>query len=281
MEANNIIAQGIDSLEMLKILAMIAELYGRLGQLDARDRAIQATLQLLNRSENPSVNREAYHAWFNSYYHSGEFKKAIDVQQKMIDNTDTLYLRKDRLETAGLLSEFYFDQRQKELKSMQLQKDLEQTEILNKQRLVIYMSVSLALIAFIVAAFQIRDRRQRSRNLKVLQDSKDEIERQSIQLEEINQVKNKLFSIIVHDLRGPLGTLSAVLDLLNNNQISTEDFQKLVVQLKENLQRATSITNNLFVWARSQMEGDHLRFQQVDLPQLLKEVIHQIETEAA
>ncbi len=279
-EANNVIAQGIDSLEMLKNLAMIAELYGRLGQLDARDRAIQATLRLLNRSENPSVNREAYNALFNSYYHSGEFKKAIDVQQKMIDNIDTLYLRKDRLETAGLLSEFYFDQRQKDLKSRQLQKDLEQTEILNKQRLVIYMSVSLTIIAFLVAAFQIRDRRQRSRNIKVLQDSKDEIERQSIQLEEINQVKNKLFSIIAHDLRGPLGTLSAVLDLLNNNQISTEDFQKLVVQLKENLQRTTSITNNLLVWARSQMEGDHLSLQLVDLPQLLKEVIHQTETEA-
>lgn len=77
------------------------------------------------------------------------------------------------------------------------------------------------------------------------------------QLKELNETKNKLFSIIGHDLRGPIGTLKMVLNVLINDieQRSLEDTRKLL----ESVYASTSVTfdllENLLMWARSQQDA--------------------------
>lgn len=69
-----------------------------------------------------------------------------------------------------------------------------------------------------------------------------------------NAMKDKLFSIIAHDLRGPVGNLSSVLDLLIENY---ETFEKETIidtlsELKISAARAYELLQNLLKWARSQ-----------------------------
>lgn len=69
-----------------------------------------------------------------------------------------------------------------------------------------------------------------------------------------NAMKDKLFSIIAHDLRGPVGNLSSVLDILIEN---LETFEKKTIietlsDLKVSASRAYELLQNLLKWARSQ-----------------------------
>ena len=78
---------------------------------------------------------------------------------------------------------------------------------------------------------------------------------QTHHLEEVNQVKDKLFSIVSHDLKDSISSIKAFLDLLKEDSISKEEFRALIPELSENANNASSLLFNLLNWSKSQMQN--------------------------
>lgn len=78
---------------------------------------------------------------------------------------------------------------------------------------------------------------------------------QAIELEKVNQLKDRIFSIIAHDLRGPLVNLSEVLKMVSYNQISDEEFKTLSPVLSKDIIYTTDLLENILHWSRSQLKG--------------------------
>ncbi|APY09046.1 ATP-binding protein [Winogradskyella sp. J14-2] len=78
---------------------------------------------------------------------------------------------------------------------------------------------------------------------------------QAHHLEEVNQVKDKLFSIVSHDLKDSISSIKAFLDLLKEDSISKEEFRELIPELSENANNASSLLFNLLNWSKSQMQN--------------------------
>ncbi|WP_179339875.1 tetratricopeptide repeat-containing sensor histidine kinase [Winogradskyella ludwigii] len=78
---------------------------------------------------------------------------------------------------------------------------------------------------------------------------------QTHHLEEVNQVKDKLFSIVSHDLKDSISSIKAFLDLLNEDSISKEEFYELIPELSENANNASALLFNLLNWSKSQMQN--------------------------
>lgn len=78
---------------------------------------------------------------------------------------------------------------------------------------------------------------------------------QTHHLEEVNQVKDKLFSIVSHDLKDSISSIKAFLDLLKEDSISKEEFRELIPELSENANNASSLLFNLLNWSKSQMQN--------------------------
>jgi len=88
-------------------------------------------------------------------------------------------------------------------------------------------------------------------------EKRKKIEEELIQL---NQNKNKFFSIISHDLRGPVKGISALTKMIMDNKIYKEDDAKeLFFHLNSSAEKASDLLDNLLTWARSQM--DKIRFE--------------------
>ncbi|WP_179005342.1 tetratricopeptide repeat-containing sensor histidine kinase [Winogradskyella forsetii] len=83
----------------------------------------------------------------------------------------------------------------------------------------------------------------------------DAIVEQTHHLEEINQVKDKLFSIVSHDLKDSISSIKAFLDLLKEDSISKDEFYELIPELSENADNASSLLFNLLNWSKSQMQN--------------------------
>lgn len=81
------------------------------------------------------------------------------------------------------------------------------------------------------------------------------ITNQQQQLEEMNTVKDKIFSIIAHDFRSPLNTIQGVLNLLHIDVLSPEELKKMLPQLSHKVNSSISLLDNLLNWARTQMNG--------------------------
>ncbi len=101
-----------------------------------------------------------------------------------------------------------------------------------------------------------------NRQLKFLMDKNkeykaqnDELVEQNRHLEEMNHVKDRLFSIVSHDLKDSITSIKAFLDLLKENSISEREFNELIPELSDNADNASALLLNLLNWSKSQMQN--------------------------
>jgi len=90
---------------------------------------------------------------------------------------------------------------------------------------------------------------------KKIIDQNEELRAITAQLQEANHTKDRLFSVISHDLRGPLGSLMGVLELAQDGQIGQHEFKQLITGLVKNVTNNIQLLNNLLYWSKSQMDG--------------------------
>ncbi|AGY77778.1 sensor histidine kinase [Clostridium autoethanogenum] len=83
-----------------------------------------------------------------------------------------------------------------------------------------------------------------------------EIELQREKLSELNAFKDRLFTIVSHDIKSPLGVLLSLLDLLEDeDDIYKEENKEILYQIKENSKNTYEMIENVLQWCRSQMDG--------------------------
>jgi signal transduction histidine kinase len=71
----------------------------------------------------------------------------------------------------------------------------------------------------------------------------------------ISDTKTRLMAVIGHDLRGPINSLLALLDLAKQKAVSPEEFERLAGRLHQNTQEVHQTLNNLLNWSLTQLEG--------------------------
>lgn len=82
-----------------------------------------------------------------------------------------------------------------------------------------------------------------------------QVEEKNHELEELNNTKEKLFSIIAHDLRSPIGQLKSSLELVNKEYITPEQFLPIAGKLSVQVDQLHSTLDNLLRWSISQFQG--------------------------
>ncbi len=99
------------------------------------------------------------------------------------------------------------------------------------------------------------------------------ISKQNFRLEESNQMKDKLLSIISHDLRHPLVNTKGILELVNLNLVNPEETKDLLGQLESQYLRSLTLLDNLLFWIRGQMKGEMIDKGRINLWQLMEDLI--------
>ncbi len=91
------------------------------------------------------------------------------------------------------------------------------------------------------------------------------------ELMKINQIKDKLFTIISHDLKQPLVSLSVFFEILKQlpEDVSREKLDQFYMKLQANLQDVTSLLDNLLFWSQSQMGSNHIDLKPIRIVELI------------
>lgn len=147
---------------------------------------------------------------------------------------------------------------------------LKNEKALAKQRNFIYIAVFSMFIMAIIAYIIHQGQKIQKKLNKELQEQKQDLELREIELQESNNTKNKLFSIIAHDLRGPIGALEGLLKLLNSGDIKNSEFREFIPKLKNDVNSISFTLNNLLTWGQSQMEEATTNPSNIDLNVLVE-----------
>ena len=98
------------------------------------------------------------------------------------------------------------------------------------------------------------------------------LEEQKKQLVDLDALKNRLFSIISHDLKTPIYSLRNLFRNVEKYDLDGDEIKVLVPDIINDLNFTTSLMENLLQWAKSQMQGNTINPQLLDIAQMVNEV---------
>ena len=99
------------------------------------------------------------------------------------------------------------------------------------------------------------------------------LEKQTTELTELNALKNKLFSIISHDLKAPMYAMRNFFTEVQQNNMPARELKKLLPGVVNDLNYTTGLMDNLLQWSRAQMQSDAVYPQKVDIGMAIDETI--------
>jgi signal transduction histidine kinase len=108
-----------------------------------------------------------------------------------------------------------------------------------------------------------------------LQESNSKLLFYNRELEESNATKNKLFSIIGHDLRSPFNSILGFTQILAENidQLSTGEIKQISESINQRSSQAFGLLKNLLDWSLTQMKKISAKPETILLSELVDEVI--------
>lgn len=117
---------------------------------------------------------------------------------------------------------------------------------------------------------------------QILETTISQLRTSQQQLAELNAVKDKLFSVVSHDLRNPLATMQSFLKLLATHQdkLSEEEKQKLYAEAQQSIDNLNILLYNLLQWSRSQMNMLEFRQVQLSVKQLVDNALRMVQLQA-
>ena len=111
------------------------------------------------------------------------------------------------------------------------------------------------------------------RQTQSLMKANEQIATQKNALEASNQMKNKLFSLVSHDLRSPMAGLVNLVDLLDQKDMSPEELKPISTYAKQKIRDSVLILNRILQWSHAQLDEVKVKKQAFGLEEVIDENI--------
>jgi signal transduction histidine kinase len=170
-----------------------------------------------------------------------------------VTNTQLIYDKEKAQQQLSLLKQ------NEELSKAQLVKE---KQLRNMLLAIVGLFVLLAIVFFY---FFINNKRIS----KSLTNQNKTLEIQTEELGRLNNVKDRFFSIISHDLRNNLTTMKLYFDLMSNKKYKPENTEELTRQIASSVENNIDLLENLLVWAAAQIKGMPLVFETLNVIELV------------
>jgi len=102
---------------------------------------------------------------------------------------------------------------------------------------------------------------------------KSKAEARTSEMEHLDKQKNKLFTIVSHDLRMPLATVQHYLEVLTEVKLPSQEKQRFENELLQITRNTQDMLSNLLFWSKTQMEGQGINLTEINVSEALKKVI--------
>jgi len=231
---------------------------------------LDKSFQLAQEQGNIKTYNDIYKLYEEISESLGNYKQAFFYHKKRDSITDSLQVMANKEYIFELQAKYQVEKKELENKNLRAENTSKALSIRNQK-------ITTAAVAFVlfltgllaIVLFRSRDRAQRAN--QQLNELNNKILVQNSALEEVNATKDKLFSIIAHDLKSPFNSLLSFLQLLIDEKADIDEQKKkeILMMLYQHSNNTYSLIENLLQWALGQR--GHLQFNpdNVDLRQVV------------
>ncbi|XZF14340.1 tetratricopeptide repeat-containing sensor histidine kinase [Chitinophagaceae bacterium MMS25-I14] len=218
----------------------MAILFYEMGDYKNAKTYASRALALADNIREPTIERDLYEVLKNIAVKENNYKAAVSYYDKWIAARDTMLNSEQSQQIKELQAKYDIKEKDKQISD-------QENQLSYNHKLNLFLAVcSVLLLAIGIIIY--RSQRRTDRLNRTITEQKKE-------LEQVNAVKDRIFSVISHDLRTPVNSLMTFMQLLEHGNVSPEKLQAYAAVLKSNLGYTTELMANLLSWARSQMHG--------------------------
>jgi signal transduction histidine kinase len=104
---------------------------------------------------------------------------------------------------------------------------------------------------------------------KTLSTQKKLLVEKNRELDELNSLKTRLFSIVSHDLRGPIGALELCFQDLQDNNLSEKEFRLIFPEMLKSVGSINLLLKSLLQWSHSQLAHQPSLTEKLEIQRLI------------
>lgn len=238
----------------------IASTYLKQGKIEKANESLSKALLNIPNVNNPAYKQETYQLLSDLNARKGDFQKAYRYKAIELAYADTLYTQQRLSSIAEMQTRYETETKEKEIEL--LKKDVELKELqYQKQKSFqqVLVSLTLLLLAIFIATSLLlgiirKKNKQLAEKNKELFNINQKLKQSEKNLSELNATKDKLFSIIAHDLKNPFNALIGFSDILerNFNHLTDNEKKEYISVISESAQNLYKLLDNLLQWTRTQ-----------------------------
>jgi len=253
----------------------VAEIYLLFSKIDMVQNRFQKALEdakkglAIVKVENYKAQlAENYRQLANVYAVLKDYNNAYHFETQYITLKDSLVNAQSVRKLENL--QYNYKLEKKELVTRELLKDKKLTDLTIQRQYIIGAFIGIGLLTFLLlSVFYYKALKSKTKDNELLHlqqqeileqnaeitAQNEEISNQKEHLTQLNNTKNKLFSIISHDLRAPVLTLQDALTMFNDEMLTHEEITAISGELLGNVTNTSAMLDNVLYWAKSQLDG--------------------------
>lgn len=196
-----------------------------------------------------------------------DFEKSLFILQKSIEVQESLIRMKNQSDAYQLQIIEEINKKEEENTHLKTQNQQQKEQLIQGIILIVFALLLISVLIFLLVniyrkSLKIKEQNQslHLKNLKILQQKKememqkDTVEKINSELNQLHDTKNRLLSILGHDLKGPIFSFKGLGKLIRT-YLKEENYQriyKLTEKIDYSAEQLYNLLNNLIVWASNQ-----------------------------
>ncbi|MBU2045653.1 MAG: HAMP domain-containing histidine kinase, partial [Bacteroidetes bacterium] len=223
----------------------------------------------------------------SAYAQIENYKLAFETQEKAINLSKDLNTGETIKKITALLLTKEYEKKEIYQNAKRAIKDKFIKNKLNNKNLLIVIFIIITLFTIVISIILYLNHKKQKEANELLMIKNDEIDRnrseikdQASELAEHNEIKDRLFTIISHDLRKPIHQLSSVINLLEENLLNREEMEHIMPSISESVKDTSELLDSLLFWAKSQMKGFKLRIIETNIKVFVDEKLNHLQQNA-
>ena len=235
------------------------------GNITGAITRFETALEIARKLNSSPFLQETHEKLYELRKEKNEYEIALNHLEAFKSIADSLRTREKERMLADYQTRLEVQRKDQINKTLEAEKESQQAQ-LQLQYWLLGFGALFMLVVGIFAALLYRSNLQKKEINRKLKNQKQD-------LEEANAVKNKIFSIVAHDLRTPLSALTGILDLLRDGELSEEEMRELFSEMEFSLQQNMNIMENLLAWAKQQMRGLNIEIEPLSASRIVDEIL--------
>jgi len=258
---------GIAEVELGRGTAFIKQ-----GKFEEAMRFIEKAVTLAKEINARVLEISCYEQLSTLWEKKGDFKKSLEYFKQYKILGDSLFSNEMQQKLLRDQIRFETATRDDQIAALTRVEEIQKSELRKTEFIRNILVVVVALTAILLFTVYRSGQRRKQINALLLLHQEEQ-ERRSKELEQLNEVKDKFFSIISHDLRSPINALAGLMDLLDKGAIAPHELPSAIKELRVRFNHTRSLMNNLLDWTVLQMDKMNLQAANVQLHKLVEENI--------